>query len=168
MAKKISEKSIKSIVIFLALLVLIGIIAIAVFCIIFVNDITEDTDTPYTNNVNNISNNITNENNIDYNYPEFDESKIVSIFSCEIPGPLSLIDSSILSFFLFIQISIVESAGAYSDALAIRLVNTRFISHSSNSNTSSTTSDLIFIVWFSFSKRYCNPSKQFCSVFFME
>lgn len=77
MAKKISEKSIKSIVIFLALLVLIGIIAIAVFCIIFVNDITEDTDTPYTNNVNNISNNITNENNIDYNYPEFDESKIV-------------------------------------------------------------------------------------------
>ena len=37
MAKKISEKSIKSIVISLALLVLIGIIAIAVFCIIFLN-----------------------------------------------------------------------------------------------------------------------------------
>lgn len=77
MAKKMSDKTIKTIVIILALLVLIGIIAIITFSVIFVNDITEDTDSANTNTANSISNSLTAENVIDYDYPEFDETKIV-------------------------------------------------------------------------------------------
>ena len=77
MAKKMSDKTIKTIVIILALLVLIGIVAIITFSVIFVNDITEDTDSANTNTANSISNSLTAENVIDYDYPEFDETKIV-------------------------------------------------------------------------------------------
>lgn len=79
MAKKMSEKSIRRIVIILALLVLVGIISIIVFSAIFFNDLTKESDeqSSLSNTTNTSENELITQSVEDYNYPVFDETKIV-------------------------------------------------------------------------------------------
>lgn len=78
MAKKLSESNVKALVIVLISLICLAIIAVVIFIVIFINDITGDNDNESVSNTDNTNTtNTLEENAIDYEYPIFDESKVI-------------------------------------------------------------------------------------------
>lgn len=78
MAKKMSSKNVKTLVIVLSVLVCFGIISIVTFIGIFINNITGESSNESSSNVDSNVTNVTAENtSVEYEYPVFDENKII-------------------------------------------------------------------------------------------
>ena len=78
MAKKMSSKNVKTLVIVLSVLVCFGIISIVTFIGIFINNITGESSNESSSNVDsNVTNVISENTSVEYEYPVFDENKII-------------------------------------------------------------------------------------------